>query len=230
MLNLIICLCLGFAMPAFSQGTAFENLNFESANVSDYSPGYEYVPISQAIPGWSAYTVNSRYGSIVQTSIWYDTISGGGSLIAINDTNLQGYPGPLQGNYSAWLFAGPDYGAATISQTGLVPANAQSIQMDVALPFGNIAPWFVALDGVTISMSPLQTLPNYTIYGGNVAPYAGQTETLTITLNPPTAPIVPPSAMELDDIQFSSQQVPEPQTWSLLLCAAAVAGLWCRRR
>ncbi len=44
---------LAFSQPIHAQGT-FQNLNFESANLSGYSPG-NHVPVSDALPGWSAY-------------------------------------------------------------------------------------------------------------------------------------------------------------------------------
>jgi hypothetical protein len=205
---------------ATAQGT-FENLDFEAANIPAGTSAGTTISASEGVPGWSA----SPY-------VVYDGASLGGAFVSIIDSKSP--YGVLQGNYSVILFGGsqPPPGTATLSQTGLVPANAQSIQMDVAYPFGTqfAGSFTVALGSQTISMSPLQTLANYTIYGGNVAAYAGDVETLTITQYDVAPPTVPPSAMELDNIIFSNQPIPEPQTWTLLLCGAGALSLWRWKR
>jgi hypothetical protein len=200
-----------------SQGS-FENLDFESANVSGYAQNSDNVPISQAMPGWSA--PNSGGATAL---VWYDALSTGGYMIAINDTSFQGVP-VLQGTYSAWLFGGAD-APATISQTGVVPSGTQSLLMDIA---SHGFPFMVTLGGQTLSMDPLQTFSTYTLYGANISAFAGQTEQLSITSPAPTG--TPPNVLEIDNIQFSNQEIPEPQTWNLLLCGAGALSLWRWKR
>jgi len=201
---------LGLALLAsgaelFAQGT-FQNLDFESANIPPGTPSGAIVPTSAALPGWN----------VGAQTLYYDDASLGGPLISIDDA--KNIP-PLQGNYSMLLFGGYN-GPSAISQTGLVPANAQSILMDVA--FSPSALFTVTLGAQTISMSPVLVLPNYTVYAGNVSAEAGQVEALTISQFDVPPPEVPPPELELDNIIFSPNPIPEPETWSLLLCGAGL--------
>src|SRR6266404_4774836 len=90
-----IALSLGLILAtatADAQGTStFQNLNFESANLSGYSPG-AIVPFSAAFPGWSGFIGTSQTDRAL-----YDTIAIGGGAISIMDPSA-GYA-PLQGNY-----------------------------------------------------------------------------------------------------------------------------------
>jgi hypothetical protein len=177
--NVIAALVLFLALSVFGQST-FQNLNFEAANIpAGTQPGTE-VSTNIGTPGWSASPI----------LVYGGTSTGGAGVTLTYSNNPYITSQPLQGNYSVILFGGPDIGvngASSISQTGLVPANAQSLQMDIAFPFGMIAsaPFVVTLDGQSTSMSPLQTLQNYTVYGGNISAYADQVETLSITQFPP---------------------------------------------
>ena len=160
-----------------SQGT-FVNLNFESANVSGYAQNSSNIPITQALPGWGA--PNSSDTSAL---VWYDAISAGGYMIAINDANLQGVLSAFQGGYSAWLFGGAN-APATISQTGLVPSVTKSLEVDIQ-SFGS--PFVVTLGGQTLNMVPLQTFSSYTLYGADISAFAGKTEQLSFTSPAPPA-------------------------------------------
>ena len=111
-----------------SQG--FINLNFESANVSGYSPNSS-IPIADGLPGWSASLFNSGTTNTL-TQIVYDGISLGGPGVSVIDTNAPAF-GPLQGKYSAFLFGGGTSGnllSASISQTGVVPVGTESLMLD----------------------------------------------------------------------------------------------------
>jgi hypothetical protein len=222
-LLLSLALASGFPICSHAQGTLFQNLNFEAANIPPGTQPGTTLSTSAILPGW-----------VPSVAVDYDDASGGGTLISIDDSNAPFAlsSSPLQGKYSVVLFAGPDIGAAgsvSISQTGLVPANALSILMDVA--FSPSVLYTTTLGGQQIVMMPLRASANYTVYGGNISAYAGQVEALTITQFPPAPPTVPPSALELDNILFSVNPVPEPGTYGLLLCGAAVFGVtrWKRR-
>ncbi|HEY3854007.1 MAG TPA: PEP-CTERM sorting domain-containing protein [Verrucomicrobiae bacterium] len=70
-------------------------------------------------------------------------------------------------------------------------------------------------------MVPLQTFPNYTVYGGDISDWAGQTALLDITqLAPPTGnQQFSPSGVQLDDITFSPNPItvtPEPDALALM--------------
>jgi hypothetical protein len=199
-------ICVVFCAQA--QGT-FQNLNLEAADLSGYTPGSSGVPISAALPGWiGLYETN-------QTSqVWYDGISLGAAMISVIDTNAPSF-GPLRGRYSAFLFGGlygvPTLASAGISQTGFVPAGTQSLLVDAYVAG---APFVVALGGQKIDMIPLQSLPNYTSYGGDISSFAGQNVTLSFTEPPATG--VQPSMFELDNIVFSASPAPEPSIFNLL--------------
>ncbi len=195
------------------------NLNFENANISGYSPGSSDVPITSALPGWNGYYINSS-GAIPETQVWYDGVSLGGVMISVIDTNAPAVT-PLQGQYSAFLFGGVGIDdqlySAQISQTGLVPADTESLLFDAYVSSAAI---IVTLGGQTIAMTPLQTFSNYTLYGGNIPlDLTDQSETLSFT--EPPASGTQPSMFELDNIQFSSSPVPEPSVLGL----SALGGL-----
>src|ERR1035437_4309741 len=163
-----IVLVLTGTWCGFSQG--FVNLNFESANVSGYSP-LDFVPIANALPGWSA-----SEGIIV-----YDGISTGGAFISIVDTNaIFRSMGPLQGRYSVWLF-GAGGVSETISQTGLVPTGMASLLFAAS---ASSATFIVTLGGQILNVIPMQIFSNYTLYGADISPFAGQVATLSFTEPP----------------------------------------------
>jgi len=206
-----LILILGLNIAA--QG--FVNLNFEAANVSGYSPGDSSVPVASALPGWSAAYVNAT-NTISASDVWYDGISLGGAIISVIDSNSPAFS-PIQGRYSAFLFGGP-YNSPTlysaeISQKGLVSAGTESLLLD-AYSFG--AAFTVTLGGQNIDMIALQTFANYTEYGGDIpSSLAGQVATLSIAEPAPNNN--PPSMLELDNLVFSSSNVPEPGTFSVTL-------------
>src|ERR1035438_2401469 len=109
---------VGFFFAAMVQLRAqgFVNLNFEQANVSGY-PQYNDVPITDALPGWSA-SASYFGGTNGVTTIAYDGISLGGPFISIVDANVSvagskatGFF-PFQGKYALCLF-----GAGALSET-----------------------------------------------------------------------------------------------------------------
>jgi hypothetical protein len=209
---------LALSNVGFSQG--FQNLNFESAKLSGYSPGSQNVPTSAALPGWSAYFTTSTLTNQVAQN-WYDDISLGGVAISVNDTNTGFGFVPIQGRYSAYLFGGSGNGSAVISQTGLVPSGAKSLLMDVNQYFGFI----VTLGGQTINMVPLQVFSNYTLYGGDVSSFSSQLSLLSITA-PPTGV---PNPVLLDNIQFSAESIPEPTGRALFTFGALLLSFFRRQ-
>jgi hypothetical protein len=222
--GLVFVVVLLSAVVADAQGTfAFENLDFEAANLSGYQQG-GFIPVTAAFPGWSAYI-----GSVQVQQVSYDFGSIGSTLISVIDSFGVQTPPPLQGSYSALLVGGLSGGSptsASISQTGLVPANAKSIVADMAWggPVGT-AP-VVTIDGQTITMFPELTFPRYTIYAGNIASFGGKTATLSFT-----APgIASEGILELDNIIFSTAAIPEPRALGLFLIGALCIGGVFRQR
>jgi len=203
----------------FSQGT-FQDLNFEAANVSD-DPVNSLVPTTAALPGWQAF-----YSGSATAQVGYDFISIGAPLISIVD-NKAGLP--IQGNYSAYLFSAFTT-SSSLSQAATVPFGTESIQLDANQ--SAFASFVVTLGGETINMVPLQSLSDYTLYRGDVSTFADQDVALSITELPPTNPGYSPSLLELDNIVFSPNAVPEPSVVAL----GAIGGLlfgarkWFARR
>jgi hypothetical protein len=202
-----------------AQGT-FQNLNFESANITGYRPNSSDVPISSALPGWTGF-----YGNNQTSQVWYDGISIGGNIIAIIDNNATAFA-PLQGQYSAFLFGGNGV-SASISQNGIIQAGTESILMD-AWSY-NASP-VVAINGQAINMIPLQTFANYTLYGGTV-PSSDVGPSVTLSFTDPAPTIGGPSEFELDNISFSPTATPEPNTLALIVMggAAFAARQWRKR-
>ena len=108
---------------------------------------------------------------------------------------------PIQGNYMPVLQADLINGqpaSAAISQTGTLPASAQTLLFTASLPYG--AGWSVSLGGQNLSVVSLGTDGNeYGYYGANISSFAGQTETLQFT----ALTGAPSVNMALDDIVFS---------------------------
>ena len=203
---------------------SFMNLDFESATiVSDpSSPYYPYaVYTSNAIPGWA---VTGNF--LGPDEIFYNDLSLGSPSVALLGTG--GPIAPLDGAFSIDLYggAGPST-AVSISQMGLVPSNAASIRF-VAQPPNPLlgGPLLVSLGGQNISFSPISTGSNYTLYGGNIPSIlAGQIEQLTFS----TPTDGGNNYWEIDDIQFSSSSVPEPNIFGLLALGGLFFG-WTRSR
>ena len=217
---LAVILAMWIAATSAALSQSFINLDFEAARITGYTPPSINVPIGSALPGWDAYFFSSTVSNQV-TQVWYDGISLGGYGISVNDTNSWLGFTPFQGKFSAFLFGGSLNVSAMITQTGLVPAGEKTILMDVST-FYNFR---VTVGGQNLNMVPLQIYPNYTVYGGDISGFAGQVVTLSITA-PPTGL---PNAVVLDDIQFSTQPIPEPTGEALLFLGVCIRGLFPRR-
>ena len=205
---------LGLTFDVKAQGI-FQNLGFESANLSPAPPEQypNFVPIASAMPGWTGYL-----GSSLQTQVEYNVTTIGDANIAIlGPTWSTTEPGIIDGNYSALLEAGAvpgGLGAASIEQTGTIPANAESIQLK-AWMYGNQSDFGISFAGSNLTPVLLSSAANYNIYGVNIAPYAGQTGTLEFSANFDTQGA---TWVNLDDITFSSTAVtPEPNAMVLIL-------------
>jgi hypothetical protein len=195
-----------------AQGT-FQNLNFESANVSAYGAGPAAVPTTMALPGWSSYTYGSPSSSII-----YNTVSLGAA-----EVSLQG-PGShehiIQGSYTVILQGsiGSTPGSAAIGQTGMIPEATQSL-----IFWGYAGLDDVSFDGQILPLELLNFTAQYAVYGANVSAYAGQTGQLLFTGQPNYEDFI-------DNIQFSPNVIPEPATWTLMVYGARMLALWRRNQ
>jgi len=110
--------------------------------------------------------------------------------------------------------------AATIEQTGLIPVGTQSIQAKFSV---GATDFTVSLNGQNIPMSPLASASAFTLFGGDVSAFAGQTVDLSISALS-VSPQNTFNIVSVDSIVFSTTAVPEPETWALLLCGAVLFG------
>ena len=222
LLGLAFCFVfVGLPCTTQAQGlSAFQNFDFESANLPSLPTNQfgSFVPISQAMPGWSAYAGDQSQNLVIQNNV-----STGAAEISIFGPHYAiGVFGIISGNHTAALESGGSgiYVPATLSQTGLVPVGAESLQMKIGAAEANFS---VMLGGQSLNMVPLQTGAGYILFGGTVpAGLAGQSATLSIS-SLPTA-TRPYNQITLDDITFSTSPVPEPGIAWLLFVGGATLG------
>jgi len=198
------------AAGAAGQST-FANLNFESPILPlvQTPPGSGLVPITNAMPGWTGYT----YGPPPDSVVRYNQIAIGASSIDFLGPG-SGYQ-PFEGSYFVLLQpSSVGTNVPAIAQLGTVPTTAQSVRY-----YGTSA-FSVSFGGHQIPLSVLGNTPSYTIYGGDVSSFAGQTGWLQFQ-----------GVGFLDNIFFSNQSVPEPSALGLsALGALLLAWRGLRRR
>jgi len=212
--SFLFVLC-AFPRSSQAQGT-FQNLNFELAapiSVGGGEPTF-VVTTASALPYWTVY-----YGSVQQTQISYnDAVLGGEPWLTLSATGYPGVPEEvIDGRFTPFLQGGEVNGVSTavsITQTGQIPFGTQSLLFDSA---GNPFQMAVLIGNQEVSLVPVGGGPDYTIYGGNISAWAGQTEQLTFSASL--------GNWAIDDITFSTQAVPEPNTVELVLTAATMLGL-----
>jgi hypothetical protein len=214
----ILLVSLVLCSSGHTQG--FVNLNFESTTLA-YNATPSTVATTVGLPGW-----NASIGGISQSTILYNNGTLGNSAVAI-----QGYANSLTpviaGTFSASLTAGAT-GNASISQTGLIPANSLSLLFESYTSGNGLPTLSVTIDGQNISVSPLLTTANYTLYGGDISAFAGQPANLAFTAvsNYPQGF----GYYVLDEISFSTNPVPEPSTLGLIaLGGLFLAWQWKRK-
>jgi len=185
------------------------------------------VPVGAALPAWNVSGTSGNYPVVVADVLYDGYGSSSNWLVSINDSNTGHGYAPIQGQYTV-AFKTTVGSTATIGQTGLIPPGTESLRMDVRT---SGSPFSVLLvSGLTyhpISMMPLENFPDYTAYGGDVSALAGKVVTLSITESSPLG--AGAGLLELDNINFSVQPVPEPGISALFLWGAAAFGYKCRR-
>ena len=204
-----LCLAAGLALllsaaDALGQG-AFQNLNFEAANVPAVPPGQlgDNVLVTNGVPGWAVYLDGAQ-----QTSMGHNDISLGGADVEIYGP--QWFSSQiLEGNYTVSLqpsTAGPPRTAA-IGQTGRIPQTAESVRV-----YGT-GGYTVTFAGQSIPLVALGSTSAYTIFGGDISTFANQAGELLFQ-----------GGGLLDAIQFSNLPVPEPSVFGLSALGALLLG------
>ncbi len=213
----LACLALACA-AAFTNadGQGFVNLNFENGTiVQDFFP---FVYASNAIPGWTAYI-----SGVPQADIVYNTVPLGDAEVTLQGTNNGGYQA-VQGKYFAMLWGqfnptqnGTETNTAAIGQTGQIPISARSLTF-----WGTIGALQATFNGQTLNFTTIGNTANYTVYGTDISAFAGQTGQLLFT-DPPYGNTFGGPAI-LDNIQFSSSPVPEPNILNLFTAGILLLG------
>ena len=207
----------------------FQNLGFESATlvpVSGHPPFYYF---AQAFPGWTGYEGGVQEGLTVYNALAMSTA--GISIIDAAYQPLPGYGstgGLIQGSYTAVLMSGHS-GVnqptdATIAQTELVPVGTQSLRFKAQFaPFNSSGSFGVTLGGQTLSLAPIASGANYTLYAADVHALAGQTAGLAFTVFSYPQQLAA-DYLFLDSIQFSNVPVPEPGVFGLSALGVLLLG------
>ena len=205
----------------------FQNLDFEQAVIIQAPPTPSFpIYADAALPHWTA-----RYDTTVCSTIWAQPDALDETSIALVSNVpyiLAGHPfppirHPLQGNFSVNLSGyfnppKPLPSFASLSQVGDIPANAQSITFYIGDDFGVPSIPMVYLDNTMISVFPISTTSDITLWAGNVAPWAGTTRELVFAAIGSSAPTPQnENYYDLDTISFSPLSladlgvtVPEP--------------------
>jgi len=201
---LTILVWTGSSLAVYGQRD-FQNLDFEGANVSGYQPGADRVPVETALPGWTAY-----YGGVQVSTVWYDNRALGSSMVSIQDTNLLYGFAPIDGNYSVSLDVQYNRSVA-IGQTVQIPQNSLSV---VFLFRSEGARSFeVSFAGHVLPYVTTWSEPNFDVCAVDIAKFVGQTGEFRFTESLTGRAII-------DDIQFSSEAVPEPSAVALFALGA----------
>ena len=225
-LAITILAAASLCYSACAQGP-FQNLNFESATLSPIPPG-QYggeVPISEALPGWTGSINGTPVTQVLQNNITL----GEASIDILGPSWNSVNPGIIDGNYTVFLQAfAASQGEVSLSQDGTVPVTASSIQFSIWSQ-SSPANFLVSFAGNSLSPIVLSsgTSPSgqqYNNYGANILPYAGQTGQLEFSAfaNGQLGWI------ELDDISFSTQGVPEPDAFILTGLGGTLFALYRR--
>jgi hypothetical protein len=217
----------GFSVALFAtlsvHAQTFQNLNFEQAHPSPGVPGP--ASAASALPSWTVY-----YGNIQQTQVIYDGESTGATQVSLIGIGAEPFLYPLDGNYSVFLTGSPEASAASISQTGLIPAGDQSLFFEAEQVTGP-GVLDISIGGQNVPIVAVGTEAAYTLYAANISAWANDPEPLTFS-----APAISGglNGWEIDDISFSTTPTPEPEPSVAAL--TAVGGLlfgarkWFARR
>jgi hypothetical protein len=219
--TLVIAALLDGSVHCNSQ--SFLNLNFNAANIPNGTAAGSMIPITDAIPDWTA-----ELGGSPIASVLYDDLSTGLAAIAIIDTNG---PAPFLipgNNYTVVLQSGAGTSEnlpASIAQTALIPSTAKSIVFEASVPYA--AGWQVTVAGQNIPVTEISAINSgYGVFAGNIAAYAGQTDQLEFTALAGSGPTV---NLYLDEISFSTSPVPEPTALALTVLGG-LSLIWRWRR
>ena len=219
-MNKLLLIALAASVIIGASAQSFQNLGFESANVSN-PDGLHSVAFSNAFPNWQAVgaatypslsRTNLSFGSV--TRAYYNSSDLDQMTIGIHDTDT------IQGKYTAWVEAdlgSMHTGVLQLFQTGMIPATAQSLRFTTS-SYSSLAGFSeqlsVQINGTTLALLPTSVLPTVTTWAADVYGYANTLSELRFTFRAdyPFAGFDPHVfvGIGLDAINFSFAAVPEP--------------------
>lgn len=212
-----ISLMVGVSLVALrAPATPFVNLDFEQATVVFDPPGNPvFIQAAAAFPGWTA-AIDGAPTSVVH----YNFIGVGGPSVSLWDRpNINQNIPLLEGQYMATLVSGVGSNTvSSLSQTGDVPAVAQSITM---LAQNNQGPPTLTINNVEVPLIKIGGGPfpfDAGVFAGDISGFAGQPVTMRFVSEAPNG------INALDHIEFSSQPVPEPSVIAVALVSAWALG------
>jgi hypothetical protein len=209
-------------LSTHAQG-AFQNLNFESANTGSLTFAVS-IPVTSALPDWTV-----TIGGTQETQIGLNAPSTGAPAVMLIGPGYPAGLAPLDGNYSVMLTGSGVPTVPSISQTGLIPGGTESLLFK-AEPQAPGFPGLLELEvgSQSISFTAVAAGPNYTLYGANISAWAGLTEPISFTAAEDTGGL---NNWIIDDISFSTQAVPEPNTLELIFMGGMMFGVhgWRKR-
>jgi hypothetical protein len=216
-----LCMLWVLSFPA----QAFQNLDFEEANVIDLPTNqWEFVSVGDGLPGWSAYVGTNQLAEVGHN--WTTLGSANVAILGPQYLNLFGFQiTSVEGAYSAVLqdgvFADQGVQPASISQTGLIPSWAKSLQFRIGPVLGPIGTVTLSNMVVAIGGQPVTAMQiSSNLFGCDVSGFAGLEEELRFTVTTNNHNVL----TLLDAISFSTQSIPEPSTF--LLTVAGTLLLW----
>jgi hypothetical protein len=206
-----LCLFLSVWLSQSALAADFINLDFESViqPLPPPDPVELTVPAALALPGWHVPLTGFQSDAVLYNDFYL-------SLVGVSVLSRSYDPfDVIQGNYTVQLYSGltsplPTGADAIITQTGLVPSDASSLEIKVSG-----GPFQISLGGEVIVMMPLSS--DSIVYAGDISGHAGLEEELSISVPyVGTAPFGQAYTAFVDDIVFSPNAVSEPSTWVLL--------------
>lgn len=237
-IQIIWAVVVSFGLLQTASGQVFQNLGFES-NPVFVGPDPDGGGSLYSIPNWTVNFNNTPQSGVLINNYILDYTTAALFVGAAS--------GVIGGNQSVFLaassFQAPVGGSSTenISQTGIVPSTANSIQfklgtiwgfggtVDLSQPQNN---FYVTLNNQNVPLQVTGNSGSYLILTGDVSMWAGQTAQLSIGVGVPYNANSPQETLYsgiLDDVSFSPVVVPEPSAPSIFGVSALFFLWWLTR-